>query len=279
MHIFRTNRLLRSYLDRHRREQKSIGYVPTLGALHPGHMSLIKSARAQNDIVVCSIFVNPTQFNDKSDLAKYPRTIEADIELLLQNETHILYYPRYEEVYPPDLDTGIDIDLGYMGEVLEAAKRPGHFEGVMQVVKRLLDIVEPDRLYMGQKDFQQYTIIGYMLEQLKMPTELIVCPIVREANGLAMSSRNERLSPEARQRAGVLYATLCASKSGYDLAKISEIEATAMRSIKEAGLEPEYFTIVDGLNLSRPDSHSSSIVASTAAWIEGVRLIDNIRIQ
>ncbi len=276
MHIFRTNHTLQQHLQKQRAQGKIIGFVPTLGALHDGHMSLMQTALKQSDVVVCSIFINPTQFNQASDFQKYPRSLMADIELLIQNDVQILYYPIDSEIYPEGLDTTVDIDLGLLGKVMEGAHRPGHFEGVMQVVKRLLDIVDPDKLFMGQKDYQQFTIIRYLLEQFKMPTELIVCPIIREPNGLARSSRNERLSAEARTRAKVIFEILQWCKQHYKIEKIKELEEQAQNKLKAEGLIPEYFSIVDGDSLAPPDEDSKTIVACTAAWIEGVRLIDNI---
>ncbi len=279
MHIFRTNKELDKYLEKQIKAKKTIGFIPTLGALHDGHMSLIKASRSRDDIVVCSIFVNPTQFNQADDLKKYPRTIEADIQLLIPQGIDVLYYPRVEEVYPEGLDTSVELDLGQLAKVLEGEHRPGHFEGVMEVVKRLLDIVEPHRLYMGQKDYQQFSIIQYMLEQLKMPTELIVCPIIRESHGLAMSSRNVRLSSESRAKAKVIFETLSNCKSNYAFAKIKALESTAIQKFESLGFKPEYFKIVDGVTLTAPDVQSNSIVVCTAVWVDGVRLIDNVIIH
>lgn len=261
-----------------RKKNKTIGFVPTLGALHNGHLSLINKARLENDIVVCSIFVNPTQFNESSDLEKYPRTIEADIDVLLKGEVDVLFYPDGKEVYPADLNTTVDIDLGEVAEVMEAAKRPGHFDGVMQVVKRLLDIVEPDRLYMGQKDFQQFTIIQHMIDAFKMPTELIVCPIIREAHGLAMSSRNERLSAATRDAAKIIYETLKTTKRRYDGSNSKELEDEAFRILSNPPFRPEYFKIVNGYSLQEigAEKDEKYIVACAAVWADDVRLIDNI---
>ncbi len=255
-----------------------IGFVPTMGALHDGHLRLIKIAKKENDVTIVSIFVNPTQFNDKKDLEKYPRTLANDQQLLLSVRTDILYAPDVEDIYPDGTDTGADIDLGGLDTVMEGAHRPGHFNGVAQVVKRLLDIVQPDQLYMGQKDFQQFTIINYMLKSLRIPVKLRVCPIVREKNGLAMSSRNVRLSSEAREQAKIIYNTLKAVKQKSKTTDPAQLSAYAMKRLNKPPFTPEYFDIVDGDTLERVgnmDQHSY-VVACTAVWVEGVRLIDNM---
>lgn len=255
-----------------------IGFIPTMGALHNGHLYLIKKAKKENDITVVSIFVNPTQFNDKKDLEKYPRTLEKDRLMLMSVRTDILYAPEPDDVYPEGSDNNFSIDLGGLDTVMEGAHRPGHFNGVAQVVKRLLEIVQPDNLYMGQKDFQQFTIIQYMINTLNIPTKLRVCPIVREQNGLAMSSRNVRLSSKARENAKLIHNTLKAVKHKIKSHTSSELAQYALKRLTKPPFEPEYFDIVDG-NTLQPieniDKHSY-IVACTAVWIEGVRLIDNM---
>ncbi|MCL4153965.1 UNVERIFIED_CONTAM: hypothetical protein GTU68_029351 [Idotea baltica] len=278
MYIFRKVEDIQGRLNAWRKQGKRVGFVPTLGALHDGHLSLLKQARAQNEIVVCSIFVNPTQFNEASDLKKYPRTIEADIRVLLNGEVDVLLYPQVEEIYPPGIDTRVDIDLGAVAEVMEAEQRPGHFDGVMQVVKRLLDIVKPDRLYMGQKDFQQFTIVQHMIDYFKMPTELVVCPIKREAHGLAMSSRNERLSADTRAAARLIYDTLLSCKGAWGTKSIVELQRQALCALSVSPFKPEYFEIVDGYTLQPidPEQPSDYVVACTAVWADNVRLIDNI---
>lgn len=255
-----------------------IGFIPTMGALHNGHLYLIKKAKKENDITVVSIFVNPTQFNDKKDLEKYPRTLEKDRLMLMSVHTDILYAPEPDDVYPEGSYNNFSIDLGGLDTVMEGAHRPGHFNGVAQVVKRLLEIVQPDNLYMGQKDFQQFTIIQYMINTLNIPTKLRVCPIVREQNGLAMSSRNVRLSSKARENAKLIHNTLKAVKQKIKSHTSSELAQYALKRLTKPPFEPEYFDIVDG-NTLQPieniDKHSY-IVACTAVWIEGVRLIDNM---
>lgn len=261
----------------HRRRGETIGFTPTLGALHDGHLQLMRRSQRECSTSVCSIFVNPTQFNDPSDLKKYPRTLKADKALLKSIGMDYLFNPSAEEVYPPGLDTTVDIDFGQLGKVMEGAMRPGHFEGVAQVVKRLLDMVRPTHLYMGQKDFQQFTIIQHMIDRLDMPVELVVCPIVRDADGLAMSSRNRRLSPETRARATVLNDTLQYATSNYASTPIADLEQTCISKLTFGEFRPEYFSIVDGNTLQsiRDVTAHDYIVACTAVWAGDVRLIDN----
>lgn len=258
---------------------KTIGFVPTMGALHDGHASLISKSVGKCDVTVCSIFVNPTQFNDASDLKKYPRTLQSDVRLLKKAKCDIVFAPTAEEVYPKEKNTKLKLRLGIMDKVMEGKFRPGHFKGVAQVVKRLLDIVDPDKLFMGQKDFQQFTIIATMIKQLNIETELVVCPTKREASGLAMSSRNRRLSPDIKSRSKILFETLLEArellKLGYSANHISKYAMDAM-SIKD--FKPEYFDVVDGHTLKKVKSAKNLdyIVACTAVWAGDVRLIDNL---
>lgn len=259
--------------------KKSIGYVPTMGALHDGHASLIRASVNKSDITVCSIFVNPTQFNDASDLEKYPRTLTTDVKLLKASKCDIVFAPGVKDVYPKGTKTKLKLRLGKLDKVMEGEFRAGHFKGVAQVVKRLLDIVKPDYLFMGQKDFQQFTIIQHMINQLKIPTELVVCPIKRESSGLAMSSRNVRLEKHIKARADLLYHTLLEAKVLLKLGySAKHIESFAMKAFKVKDFKPEYFRIVSGhdllpiKNLSKADY----IVACTAVWAGDVRLIDNM---
>jgi len=277
MFIFKKVSDLQLYVENRKKEGKTVGFTPTMGALHKGHMSLIGFSKEHADIHICSIFVNPTQFNDKDDLKKYPRPIEKDIELLYANGCDALFLPEVEEVYP-DNPQKVELDLGQLDKVMEGAFRPGHFEGVVQVVKRLLDIVLPDKLFMGQKDFQQFTIIQHMINELKIPTELVVCPIKRMPNGLAMSSRNVRLSDEGRERASLLFTTLEKSKHFVATSLPRDVEKWAMKELSAPGFEPEYFTIVDGRTLQPFERFSDTdyAVACLTVWHEGVRLIDNM---
>lgn len=269
-------------LTQHIRNQQSkglkIGFVPTMGALHNGHIRLVKKAKKENDIVVVSIFVNPTQFNDKKDLEKYPRTLDADLIQLMPTNADIVFFPDIMEIYPNGDAVGADIDLGGLDQYMEGAFRPGHFKGVAQVVKRLLDIVTPDHLYMGQKDFQQFTIIDHMIKNLGITTKLVVCPIIREKNGLAMSSRNERLSDTTREAASIIYKTLTYAKKKSGQLSPEEISTSCMKKLSISPFTPEYFTIVDGYKLTPIADFASTnyAVACVAVWADGVRLIDNI---
>lgn len=269
---------LKDYLSKQKNAGKTIGFVPTMGALHVGHASLIKQSKQGNDLTVCSIFVNPAQFNDSADLKKYPRTESSDIDKLTQLRTDIIFLPDVNEIYPPQL-TLPDFEFGQMDKVMEGVFRPGHFEGVVKVVYRLLDIVQPDRLYMGQKDFQQFTLIHEMLRQMHSGIELVVCPIIREADGLALSSRNRRLTPEHRKNAPVIYQCL-QQLNGW--IKASSIELATHKAIQTIngvpGLKLEYLIIADGHTLLPIDRLESSdyIVACVAVWAGPIRLIDNI---
>lgn len=278
MFLFKKVADLQRYLQKVSKEKKTIGFVPTMGALHNGHLSLVNRANAETDCTVVSIFVNPTQFNDKKDLEKYPRTLGADIELLSSVQTTVLFIPSVDEVYPKGLDTSLDLEFGALANVLEGAFRPGHFDGMAQVVHRLLDIVRPDRLFMGQKDFQQLTIVRSMLKQLNHKTELVVCPIIREKDGLAMSSRNRRLTPFYREKAVLLSQILSKVKSNIHNRTPESMSTMAMKTLTEAGFKPEYFEIVDGITLQpvKDFSDADFIVALTAAWAGEIRLIDNM---
>ena len=258
---------------------KTVGISPTMGALHQGHMSLIEASNSENDITVCSIFVNPTQFNESSDLDKYPRTLEADQKLLEKHGVDIIFAPTNEEMYPKDLNTKLSIDFKGLDNEMEGEFRPGHFAGVAQVVKRLLDIVNPDTLYMGQKDFQQFSIIQYMINYYNLSTQLRVVPIIREDSGLAMSSRNVRLRADHKEAAKAIYKTLKYVKRNKYKYSSKELEEYAMvRLAKVPGFRPEYFTIADGRTLQSTNDvkNIDYAVACTAVWAGEVRLIDNI---
>lgn len=278
MLIFKKVADLQSWVTKERAGGRSIGFAPTMGALHNGHMELIRLSRRDGHRTVASIFVNPTQFNDPKDLEKYPRTPEKDIELLHDTGCDALFMPPVEEVYPPGQQVSINLDFRQLDEVMEGVFRPGHFIGMATVVHRLLDIVLPQSLYMGQKDFQQLTIVRDMIRQLKMPIELVMCPTVRESDGLAMSSRNMRLSPEMRAIAPVIYETLSWACSEMQHRPASEVQVAAMEKFRLAGLRPEYFDIVDGISLLPVANWEDSdfIVACTAAFAGDVRLIDNL---
>ncbi|MCB0637818.1 MAG: pantoate--beta-alanine ligase, partial [Lewinella sp.] len=201
MYLFQGVSQLQRHLAAERVNNRTVGFVPTMGALHEGHLALVRQSLAENQVTVCSIFVNPTQFNDSDDLKKYPRTPGKDLEKLAMVGCDVAFLPNVAEVYPPGLDTALPLDLAGLDRSLEGAHRPGHFAGVVQVVKRFLDLVEPHRLYLGQKDFQQQLIIRHMVQALNLPVKVLTVPTVREPDGLAMSSRNTLLDPAIRPAA------------------------------------------------------------------------------
>ncbi len=248
-----------------------------MGALHLGHLTLVKKALSENDLVVCSIFVNPTQFGDAQDLENYPRPIESDIEKLEAQGCQILFLPNIAEIYPPNLQTPV-FDLAGLDQSMEGAHRPGHFAGVVQVVHRLLDIVQPDSLYMGQKDYQQFAIIKHFLQLIQSPIKLVQVPIVREEDGLAMSSRNIRLSKTGRQKALLISQTLFLAQQEAKTLSLLEVKQNAINRLAEGRMEVDYFEIIDGNNLQSIQSFDQAAVvtACTTVRVDGVRLLDNI---
>jgi len=277
MYIFKTVQDLQHYISRQKKQAKRIGFVPTMGALHRGHLNLVQRAFEDCDLVVCSIFVNPTQFGDPEDLTKYPRPIENDIQKLEQLGCSVLFLPAVSEIYPKDL-VSPSIDLKGLDTNMEGAHRPGHFAGVVQVILRFLDILQPDFLYMGQKDYQQFAVIQYVLQLLQLSTQLVCVPIVREEDGLAMSSRNVRLSPEGRQKALLISKMLFEAKEHTASMSLEEVRNHALAFIDQHQLEVDYFTIIDGDSLENIDSFdkATTVTACTTIRIDGVRLLDNI---
>ncbi len=277
-----------------------IGLVPTMGALHEGHLSLIDRALRENDLVVVSLFVNPIQFNNKEDLEKYPRTIEADLDLIKNLELRIknsctdnllAFTPSVEEIYPDGEPTEIVYHFGPVEEVMEGPRRPGHFNGVAVVVRRLFDLAQPTRAYFGEKDYQQIAVIRALLEQIKYPIELVPCPIVRADDGLALSSRNMRLSPAARKMAPAINATL---EQAAEMAEYEEVDdvkewvldtLASWHEVHDCGdglqFEPEYFEIVDARTLQPiatwDEAGDLGAVGCIAVWLDGVRLIDIVK--
>jgi len=278
MKIYKTVRGLQAYIKKLKAKKKRIGYVPTLGALHSGHMSLIQLSNKNCDITLCSIFVNPTQFNEASDLDKYPRTYEADSALLKENDCDVLFFPGPKQIYPTDIDTTIDIDFNGLDTVMEGAFRPGHFDGVAQVVKRLLDIVQPHELIMGQKDFQQVAIVRHMMTHFKIKTKLVVSPTIREDHGLAMSSRNERLPKKLRSQASIIHETLIWIKENQLKYSVKTLEKKALSKLTIPTFKPEYVSIIDGITLQEVKDIKKTRYAAvcTAVWAGKVRLIDNV---
>jgi len=277
MEIFHSVSDLRKYLAHSWENGQSIGFVPTMGALHQGHLSLIAEAKKENDLVICSIFVNPIQFNNPVDLKNYPRMLEQDIQKLAVAGCNILFAPPEQEVFPePVVET---FDFGDLDKVMEGKFRPGHFHGVAVVVKRLFEIVKPTRAYFGLKDYQQLLIIHKMTKEQNLPVEIIPCPIIREESGLAMSSRNERLSPGERKQAAILYEVLkmVRIRSGYST--IRETHYYVEQQFKKnKHMRLEYFEIVDMYSLKplQTWTESNTSIACIAAWVGEVRLIDNM---
>lgn len=265
------------------RQGKSIGFVPTMGALHAGHASLVKQACAENAVCVVSIFVNPTQFNNKEDLLKYPRNIKKDAELLADLGVDFVFAPTPEEMYSQEeMQQEFAFDFAGLDQVMEGKMRPGHFNGVVQVVSRLFDLVQPTRAYFGEKDFQQLAIIHHMVERSSLSErytglKIVDCPIVRENSGLAMSSRNERLSEQEKQTAVTISQTLFASLQWAKTASVKEVQQRVIDTINAVdGLEVEYYEIVDK-NTLQPTDCWDNAVGCVTVYCGPVRLIDNIR--
>lgn len=260
---------------------KTIGFVPTMGALHQGHISLMAKAIEENDLMVCSIFVNPTQFNNKEDLEKYPRHTDKDIALIQHAFTDdaklIIFLPDVTEIYPNTIEK--NYDFGNLSLVMEAQHRPGHFDGVGMVLERFFDIIKPTKAYFGEKDFQQLAVVRNLVKQLKLPVQIIGCPIVREVNGLAMSSRNERLTTEQKEQAANIYKFLENTKQQAKTLTMNEVKNNFIRSIKNIpALQLEYFEIADGNTLLSINKweETSYCVAFVAVFVGNVRLIDNV---
>ena len=283
MQIITTKKDLEAAVKVAKEAGKTIGLVPTMGALHAGHASLVRRAVAENDICIVSVFVNPTQFNNKEDLAKYPRNIERDAELLSGIGAHYVFAPTPEEMYSAqEMNTTFEFDFAGLDKVMEGKMRPGHFNGVVQVVSRLFYLVQPDKAYFGEKDFQQLAIIHLMVERSSMAgtfgnLQIIDCPIVREASGLALSSRNERLSASEKQTALAISKTLFESLEWTKSSSVAEVQQRVIDAINAVeGLEVEYYEIVDQSTLLPTDTFDHAIGCITV-YCGPVRLIDNIK--
>ena len=279
MKVFSTVQAIRKYLLAERRRGKSIGFVPTMGALHEGHLSLIKRSLDENDLTVCSIFVNPVQFNNKKDLENYPKTPDQDLRLLEKTGCDAVFTPEIEEIYPKGETVDIDLDFGYLDKILEGKFRPGHFKGVAIVVKKLFEIIEPQKAYFGKKDYQQLLIINHMVKKLNMPVEIVPCPIIREPDGLAMSSRNMRLSIRERQSAPLIWDVLSKVKEKSGTMSVSKLKEWAVNRIsKEPLFRVEYIEIADK-NTLRPLENwktKENAMVLAAVVLNDVRLIDNM---
>ena len=278
MLIVQTIAELKACLNGEREQGHSVGLVPTMGALHAGHASLVERSVKENDVTVVSIFLNPTQFNDKKDLERYPRTLEADCKLLEKCGAQVVFAPSVEEVYP-EPDTRV-FSYPPTDAVMEGAFRPGHFNGVCQIVSKLFDYVEPDRAYFGEKDYQQICVIRRMVEDLKMDINIVACPVIREESGLARSSRNTLLSDDERQLAAHIYRVLSESrKQQMSVAETHDFVVSGIDAIE--GLKVQYFSIVDGLTLADVSTwdDAESVVGCITVYCGAVpiRLIDHIR--
>lgn len=278
MYLFKEIARLQQALGQEKTAGRRIGFVPTMGALHEGHLSLIRTAKASTDIVVCSIFVNPTQFNDPKDFEKYPITIKEDILKLTGVDTDVLFFPSVTEMYPEGVNgQHPHYDFGYLETVLEGAYRPNHFQGVGIIVHKLLQAVQPDDLFMGQKDYQQCMIIKRLLETTQIPSKLHICPTLREKDGLAMSSRNMRLDPAARQIATQISRTLTYAKENIRSLPFTTIKQNASKQLQDAGYQVDYIEIADAANLQLlQEPINREMVILAAAKLGEVRLIDNM---
>ena len=277
MQVFTEIAPLRDFLDLLSAGSKSIGFVPTMGALHEGHLSLVQHSLQDCDHTIASIFVNPEQFNNPDDLKHYPRTLEDDLKMLKEIGCDAVFTPSVDEMYP-EQPSG-KFDFGHLDKVMEGKHRPGHFNGVAIVVKRLFDIVKPDRAYFGLKDFQQLAIIKAMVKMLQLPIEIIACPIIREQDGLAMSSRNTRLTEDERELAPIIYNSLTRIKEDFSRLSLEEMHHLIGHRINSThGMELEYFEIVDIQTLLPISSKDASpdCIACIAVFLGKVRLIDNM---
>lgn len=280
MEVFSTIKELKATINQHKANGKTIGFVPTMGALHEGHLSLVRTAKEHCDVVVVSIFVNPIQFNNPDDLRTYPRTLDADCEKLQSVGCDMVLAPSVEEMYPePVKET---YNFGELEAVMEGPQRPGHFSGVAVVVRRLFEIVEPTKAFFGEKDFQQLAIIRQLVKQLPMNIDIIGCPVVRAKDGLALSSRNMRLSDRGRRIAPQIYATLQNAIPRSHCKSVDEVKRYVIGSLECMQVfDIEYFEIVNDTSLQPITdwSEAQGIVGCIAAWLDGVRLIDVIRFR
>jgi pantoate--beta-alanine ligase len=281
MEIVTTIAAVRDHVRRWRSEGRRIAFVPTMGNLHPGHVSLIEAARKYGDRFVSSIFVNPMQFGPNEDFAHYPRTPTQDERMLADAGCSLMFMPDVIEVYPNGSERATRIEVPGLSRILDGEFRPGHFEGVTTVVAKLFHIVEPDVAVFGEKDFQQLTIIRRMVADLCMPVEVIAAPTVRDSDGLAMSSRNQYLTPEERQVAPRIYQTLLAAAKQLRAGEtdFAGIERAGIQALEGAGMRPDYFAVRQAQDLSAPGADTSHLVVLTAARLGKARLIDNVQVK
>ncbi|HTE28385.1 pantoate--beta-alanine ligase [Flavitalea sp.] len=278
MIFFKRADLLQAHLNKLTADGARIGFIPTMGALHDGHLELIRLSLNTGNITVCSIFVNPTQFNNATDFNKYPKTLEADISKLESVNTDIVFVPEVAGIYPDGIENLETFNLGYLETILEGSSRPGHFQGVCQVMKRLLTIVNPHLLFMGQKDYQQCMVITWLLCFMNSRTQLITAPTVRQPDGLAMSSRNTRLSEEGRKKAVSIYETILFVKTSLKPGELNGLLSDARKRLNEKGFSVDYVEIANATDLRLTDywDGQAPLICLVAAFLEEVRLIDNM---
>jgi pantoate--beta-alanine ligase len=278
MIIVKEAKTLERYISQEKAKGSVIGFVPTMGALHPGHLALIGQSQQHTGFTVCSIFVNPTQFNNAGDFRKYPNVIEKDIAMLAEAGTDMLFFPSVDEIYPGGTAGLEHYELGYLETVLEGQYRPGHFQGVCLVMHRLLTMVKPHRLFMGLKDYQQCMVVKRLLQLMQSDIEFVACPTIREQDGLAMSSRNLRLTPEDRKKAPAIYRSLDYIKKELRAGDLAGLKAKVRQQLTETGFEVDYAEIAHAETLQIMDSWNGKdpLVALVAAFLNEVRLIDNM---
>ena len=277
MIIFKKKIDISNYIVNYKKTSGKIGFIPTMGALHKGHISLIEASKKTDTLTICSIFVNPTQFNNTADFEKYPVTIEKDIDMLEKAGCNVLFLPSVEEIYPADSSTTLPYELGFIETVLDGKYRPGHFQGVCNVVQRLLDIVQPNTIYLGQKDYQQCMVIKKLTELIQSPTQIIVCPTLRESDGLAMSSRNMRLTSVERMKAVKISEVLLFIKQEIKPGNLQDLKQRCINYLTNEGYNVDYVEIADATNLTLLQNWDgkTKLVALVAAFLNEVRLIDN----
>ncbi len=278
MIIFKTSAGLKNHLQKLRVSNTSTGFVPTMGALHGGHLALLKKSRQHAEITICSIFINPTQFNNPQDFKNYPVTIEEDIYLLEKNGCEILFVPDVNEIYPGKNFTYDRFELGYLETVLEGKYRPGHFQGVCQVVKRLLQIVDPTFLFAGQKDYQQCMVLKKLISLLESKAELVVCPTLREVDGLAMSSRNKRLNDNDRMKAPAIFQSLLLLQQDIKPGNLIQLKKSAEEFLVKKTFKLDYVEFANAENLALIDywNGEDPVIVLVASYIKDIRLIDNL---
>ncbi len=278
MYIFHNSNDLIHFLQKQKKDAKTIGFVPTMGALHDGHLQLVKEAKAKTDIVVCSIFVNPTQFNNPTDLEKYPRTIENDIALLATTYCDIVFIPTVAELYPDGLKADKYYELGLIASKLEGAFRPGHFQGVATVLDKFFRIVQADHLFMGQKDYQQCLVVAALIAQEQHTLQLHIVPTKRAADGLALSSRNARLSEGERLQAGLIYQCLISIQAQNGLKPFAIVQKECIDILTRKGIQPEYIYLCNAHTLDILEDYTTGtpMIVLIAAFVGEIRLIDNL---